>query len=111
MKKVVFIPMAAAAVGVVLGVGRAYSNDPEAPRLAAPDPVEETLVAGPDGEALKCNGKLVKVKIDRLPSLTPADVKAARKQGRLKDQGVKVARCETKEGKETGRVKWVDETQ
>jgi hypothetical protein len=109
MKKVVFIPMAAAAVGVVLGVGRAYSNDPAAPRLAAPDPAEEALVAGPDGEALKCNGKLVKVKIDRLPPLTPADVKAARKEGKLEEQGVKVARCETKDGKETGRVKWVDE--
>lgn len=111
MKKVVFIPLAAAAVGVVLGVGHAYSNDPAAPRLAAPDPAaEETLVAGPDGEALKCNGKLVKVKVNRIPSLTPADVNAARKQGKLEDQGVRVARCEIQSGKETGRVKWVSET-
>jgi hypothetical protein len=111
MKKVVFIPLAAATVGVVLGVGHAYSNDPAAPRLAAPDPAaEESLVAGPDGEALKCNGKLMKVKVNTIPSLTPAAVKAARQQGKLEDQGVKVARCETKSGKETGRVKWVSET-
>jgi hypothetical protein len=110
MKKVVFIPIAAAAIGVVLGVGRAYSNDPAAPRLAAPDPAEETLVAGPDGEALRCNGKLVKVRIERMPSLTPAEVKEARKQGKLKEEGVKVARCEKKDGKETGRVKWVGDT-
>ena len=114
MKRIVLIMLAAAAVGVVLGVGSwntRYSNDPVAPRLAAPDPAaEETLVAGPDGEALKCNGKLAKVKVDKIPSLTPAEVKVARKQasstisaieGRpLRDQG--------REGDRQGQ--WVRET-
>jgi hypothetical protein len=52
----------------------------------------------------------MKVKVNTIPSLTPAAVKAARQQGQLEDRGVKVARCETKSGKETGRVKWVSET-
>ena len=68
-------------------------------------------MAGPDGEALKCNGKLAKVKRStlggRIPPLTPDQ---AAQQSVLVQPRVKVARCEKgAKGNETGRVVFVDE--
>ena len=68
-------------------------------------------MAGPDGEALKCNGKLAKVKRSalggRIPPLTPDQ---AAQQSVFVEPRVKVARCEKgAKGKETGRVVFVDE--
>ena len=49
-------------LAAVLGVGYAASVGHEQP-TQPPDPAaDEVYVAGPDGEALKCNGKLAKVK-------------------------------------------------
>ena len=98
-------------LGAVLGVGYAASRGQEQP-THMPDPgAEEVYVAGPDGEALKCNGKLAKVKRSalgaRTPPLTPDQ---AAQQSVLVQPRVKVARCEKgAKGKETGRVVFVDE--
>ena len=87
---------------------RAASEEP----THAPDPgADEVYVAGPDGEALKCNGKLVKVKRSalggRTPPLTPAQ---AAQRSVLLEPRAKVARCEKgATGKETGRAVFVDE--
>ena len=97
-------------VAAVLGVGLAASRGQEEP-THAPDPsADEVYVAGPDGEALKCNGKLVKVKRSalggRVPPLTPAQ--AAQRSVLLEPQA-RVARCEkAATGKETGRAVFVD---
>ena len=95
----------------VLGVGYAASLGHEQP-THLPDPnVDEVYVAGPDGEALKCNGKLVKVERSvlggRTPPLTPGQ---AAERSVLTQPRVKVARCEKgKGGRETGRVVMVDQ--
>jgi hypothetical protein len=101
----------AGVLAAVLGVGYAASVGHEQPKQA-PDPdVDEVYVAGPDGEALKCNGKIVKVKRSalggRTPPLTPEQ---AAQQSILVQPRVKVARCEKgATGKETGRAIFVDE--
>jgi hypothetical protein len=101
----------AAFVAAVLGVGYAASRGQEEP-THAPDPgADEVYVAGPDGEALKCNGKLVKVKRaelgGRTPPLTPAQ---AVQRSVLLEPRAKVARCEKgAKGEETGRAVFVDE--
>jgi hypothetical protein len=100
----------AALLATVLGAGLAASRSQEEP-THAPDPgADEVYVAGPDGEALKCNGKLVKVKRSalggRVPPLTPAQ--AAQRSVLLEPQP-RVARCErAATGKETGRAVFVD---
>ena len=101
----------AAFVAAVLGVGYAASRGQEEP-THAPDPgADEVYVAGPDGEALKCNGKLVKVTRSalggRTPPLTPDQ--AVRRSVLLQPRA-KVVRCEKgPTGKETGRAVFVDE--
>ena len=101
----------AALLAAVLGVGYAGSRSQEEPRHP-PDPAaDEVYVAGPDGEALKCNGKLVKVKRSalggRVPPLTPAQ---AAQRSVLLQPKPKVARCEKDAaGKETGRATFVEE--
>lgn len=101
----------AGVLAAVVGVGYAASVGHEQPRHA-PDPdVDEVYVAGPDGEALKCNGKLVKVKRSvlggRIPPLTPEQ---AAQQSVLLQPRVKVARCEKgARGEQTGRVIFVDQ--
>lgn len=102
----------AGVLAAVLGVGYAASTGPEQPTHLPQPAAEEVYVAGPDGEALKCNGKLAKVKRSELgsrtPPLTPAQ--AARRSVLLEPQ-VKVARCEKgANGKETGRAVFVDES-
>lgn len=105
--------MALAVAGVMaaaLGVGYAASTGHERP-THMPDPTaEEVYVAGPDGEALKCNGKLAKVNRSQLggttPPLTPEE---AAKRSVLTQPRVKVARCERAKGRETGRVVFVDQ--
>ena len=100
----------AALLAAVLGVGFAASRGQEEP-THAPDPnAEEVYVAGPDGEALKCNGKLVKVKRSalggRTPPLTPAH---AAQQSVLLEPRARVARCEKgAKGNETGRAVFVE---
>lgn len=97
-------------LAAVVGVGYAASTGPEEP-THTPDPnVDEVYVAGPDGEALKCNGKLAKVKRSalggRTPPLTPEQ--AARRSVLLQPRP-KVGRCERGlNGKETGRVVFVE---
>ena len=96
-------------LAAVLGVGYAASVGNEEPTHLPSLSADEVYVAGPDGEALKCNGKLAKVKRSalggRVPPLTPAQ------QSVLVQPRVQVARCEKGEnGKETGRVVFVDET-
>ena len=98
-------------LAAVLGVGYAASVGPEEP-THMPDPAaEEVFVAGPDGEALKCNGKLVKVKRSTLGGRTPplAPEEAAQRSV-LTEPRVKVARCQKgAKGKETGGVVFVDQ--
>lgn len=97
-------------LAAVVGVGYAASTGPGEP-THAPDPdAEEVYVAGPDGEALKCNGKLAKVKRSalggRTPPLTPEQ---AASRSVLLQPRAKVARCQRgSNGKETGRVIFVD---
>ena len=101
----------AALAAAVLGVGLAASRGQDEPLHAPPDPgADEVYVAGPDGEALKCNGKLVKVKRSalggRVPPLTPAQ---AAQRSVLLEPRARVARCEKgATGKETGRAVFVD---
>jgi hypothetical protein len=98
-------------LAAVLGVGYAASRGQEEP-THMPDPAaDEVYVAGPDGQALKCNGKLAKVKRSELggrtPPLTPDQ---AARESVLVQPRVQVARCERgAKGKETGRVVFVDE--
>ena len=101
----------AGVLAAVLGVGYAASVGPEQPTHLPEAAADEVYVAGPDGEALKCNGKLAKVKRSalgsRTPPLTPAQ--AARRSVLLEPR-LKVARCERgANGKETGRAVFVDE--
>jgi hypothetical protein len=108
-QRLVFLGVAGL-LAVVLGVGYAASGGPDRPTHPPNPTVDEVYVAGPDGEALKCNGKLVKVKRSalggRTPPLTPEQ--AARQS--VTQPSVKVARCEKgTTGKETGRVVFVDE--
>jgi len=112
MKQRLLLLGLAALLAAVLGVGYAASVGSEQPTHLPSLSADEVYVAGPDGEALKCNGKLAKVKRSalggRVPPLTPAQ---AARQRVLVQPGVQVARCEKGEnGKETGRVVFVDET-
>jgi hypothetical protein len=99
-------------LAAVLGVGYAASIGNQEPTHLPSPSADEVYVAGPDGEALKCNGKLAKVKRSelggRIPPLTPTQ---AAEQSVLVQPQVKVARCEKgARGRETGRVVFVDET-
>ena len=94
----------AAVLAAVLGVGYAASVGNEQPTHAPNLAADEVYVAGPDGEALKCNGKLAKVKRSalggRTPPLTPDE---AAQQSVLVRPRVKVPRCEkSAKGDETG---------
>ena len=96
-------------LAVVVGAGIAGSLGHEEPAHPPNPNVDEVYVAGPDGEALKCKGKLVKVKRSELggrtPPLTPAQ--AARRGGA--EVPVRVARCAVgADGRETGAVTFVD---
>jgi hypothetical protein len=98
-------------LAAVVGVGYAASVGKEEPTHPPSLFADEVYVAGPDGEALMCNGKLAKVKRSalggRIPPLTPDQ---AAQQSVLVQPRVKVARCEKgAEGKDTGRVVFVDE--
>jgi hypothetical protein len=101
----------AALLAAVLGVGYGASRGLDEP-THAPDPsAEEVYVAGPDGDALKCNGKLAKVKRSalggRIPPLTPAQ---AAQRSVLLEPKPKVARCEKgANGRQTGRVVFVED--
>ena len=100
----------AAVLAAVLGVGYAASVGNEQPTHAPNLAADEVYVAGPDGEALKCNGKLAKVKRSalggRTPPLTPDE---AAQQSVLVRPRVKVPRCEkSAKGDETGRVVFVE---
>jgi len=112
MRQRLLLLVIAGLFAAVLGVGYAASVGNEEP-THLPDPsADEVYVAGPDGEALKCNGKLAKVKRSalggRIPPLTPAQ---AAQQSVLTEPRPKVARCEKgAKGKETGRVVFVDES-
>jgi hypothetical protein len=111
MRKRLVLVGIAGVLAAVLGVGYAGSVGQERPTHQPNPSVDEVYVAGPDGQALKCNGRLVKVKRSALggktPPLTPAQVA---QQGALAQPAVKVARCERGlTGKETGRVVFVDE--
>ncbi len=97
-------------LAAVLGVGYAASVGHEQPTHLPDTAADEVYVAGPDGEALRCNGKLAKVKRSalggRTPPLTPD---RAAQQSVLVQPRVQVARCEKgAQGKETGRVVFVD---
>ena len=111
MKRGLMLLGLAALLAAVLGVGYAASRGQEEP-THAPDPnADEVYVAGPDGEALKCNGKLVKVKRSalggRTPPLTPDQ---AAQRSVLLQPRVRVARCEKGgNGRQTGRVVFVEE--
>lgn len=92
-----------AVIAAVAGVGFAQSD--EGPSQAVPGlNVEEVYVAGPDGNALKCNGKLVKVRRSELgamtPPLMPEQAVAQRRVGKI--EKMKVGRCGA------GGVVWVD---
>jgi hypothetical protein len=110
-KRFILLLGVAGLLAAVLGVGYAASRGHEQP-TRLPDPAaDEVYVAGPDGEALKCDGKLAKVNRaalgGRTPPLTPDQ---AAQQSILVQPRVKVARCEKgAKGKETGRVVFVDE--
>jgi hypothetical protein len=100
-----------ALLAAVLGVGYAASGGNEEPTHPPSASADEVYVAGPDGEALKCNGKLAKVKQSalggRIPPLTPDQ---AVQQSVLVQPRAKVARCEKgAKGKETGRVVFVED--
>ena len=99
-------------LAAVMGVGYAASVGNQEPTYLPNPSADEVYVAGPDGEALKCNGKLAKVKRSelggRVPPFTPVQ---AAQQSVLVQPRAKVARCEQgAKGKETGRVVFVDET-
>jgi hypothetical protein len=111
MKQRLLLLGLAALLAAVLGVGYATSVGNEEPTHPPSLSADEVYVAGPDGEALKCNGRLAKVSRSalggRIPPLTPAQ---AVQQSVLVQPPVKVARCEKgARGKETGRVVFVDE--
>ena len=112
MRKRLLLLGLAGLLAAVLGVGYAASVGNEEPTHLPSLYADEVYVAGPDGEALKCNGKLAKVSRSalggRIPPLTPAQ---AAQQSVLVQPRAKVARCEKgAKGKETGRVVFVDET-
>jgi hypothetical protein len=95
------------ALAAVVGVGLAGSLGHEEPGHAWNPDADEVFVAGPDGEALRCKGRLVRVKRSALggevPTLTPAQ--AARRG----PAPVRVFRCAVgPDGKETGAVAVVD---
>lgn len=111
MKQRLMLLGLAGVLAVAVGVGYAASLGPKEPTHTPNQAADEVYVAGPDGEALKCNGKLVKLKRSalggRTPPLTPQQ--AAQRSG-LADPPVTVARCEkASNGKETGRAVLVDQ--
>lgn len=99
--------LVAAAVGAGLAGSLGHEEPARLPNLAA----DEIYVAGPDGDALKCRGKLVKVKRSslggRVPPLAPTQ---ALRRGLTEQPPVRVARCaRDADGDETGGVVFVDE--
>lgn len=110
MKQRLMLLGIAAVLAAVLGVGYAASVGQEQPTHEPDIAADDVYAAGPDGEALKCNGKLAKVKRSalggRTPPLTPEQ---AAQRSVLLQPRVKVARCEKVKGKETGRAIFVDE--
>jgi hypothetical protein len=99
-------------LAAVLGVGLAASLGHDEPTHLPSPAAEEVYVAGPDGNALKCKGKLVKVKRStlgsRVPPLTPAQ--ASRRSS--VQPSLQVARCAVgDDGRETGEVTFVDAEQ
>lgn len=111
MKQRLMLLGLAGVLAVAVGVGYAASLGPQEPTHTPNLAADEVYVAGPDGEALKCNGKLVKLKRSvlgsRTPPLTPQQ---AAQRSALADPPVKVARCEkASNGKETGRAVLVDQ--
>ncbi len=112
MRQRLLLLVAASALAAVLGVGYAASVGPERPTHLPNPAVEEVFVAGPDGEALRCNGRLVKVSRSalgtRTPPLTPEQ---AAQRSVLMEPPVKVPRCaKGPAGKETGAVVFVDQS-
>ena len=100
---------AAGLLAAALGVAYASTVGSERPTRLFDPQAQSVYVAGPDGEALTCNGKLVKVKRSALggatPPLTPEQ---AAERSTRPQPGVEVARCEKgPNGKETGRVVFV----
>jgi hypothetical protein len=102
----------AAVLVTVVGAGLAGSLGHDEPTHLPNPNVDEVYVAGPDGNALKCRGKLVKVKRSalggRIPPLTPAQAQAQARRG-SEAPSLRVARCAVgPDGKETGAVTLVD---
>ena len=111
MKQRLSLLALAGVLAAVVGVGYAASVGEEEPTRLPDINAAEVYVTGPDGELLKCNGKLAKLKRSalggRTPPLTPEQ---AAQRSKLAAPRVKVARCEqTDNGKETGRVVLVDQ--
>ena len=110
MKQRLMLLGLAGVLAVAVGVGYAASLGPKEPTHTLNQAAEEVYVAGPDGEALKCNGKLVKLKRSALGGRTPPLTPQQAAQSGLADPPVKVARCEkASNGKETGRAVLVDQ--
>lgn len=105
MNKIIVL-LVAATIGVLSAVGIANSGGENPPSLPAPSEARGPVgVVGPDGQALKCNGKLVKVSQETLgagvpPVLTP-------EEARSRGNGPSISRfacAKDKAGKETGDV-------
>ena len=104
MRQRVMALLLVAGLSAVLGVGYAVSGRKDEPKVPRPDLGAPVLVAGEDGEALRCKGKLVKLDRETLggksPRLTPQQ---AREQGN--QPSLEGFACATDaHGRETGAV-------
>lgn len=104
MRQRVMTLLVVAGLSAVLGVGYAVSSRKDEPKVPRPDLGTPVLVAGKDGEALRCKGKLVK--LDRktvggsVPGLTPQQAMERGNQPSLEEFA-----CATDaHGRETGAV-------
>jgi hypothetical protein len=111
MKQRLLVLAAVVALAALIGVGFAASRGQEEPLRAAPDlTLEEVYVAGPDGAALKCAGKLVKLRRSEIggsvPVLTPEQaVEQMKGRGGFPEPRATMFVCvKDKLGRETGAV-------
>lgn len=106
MKKLILLLVALAAMGTIL-TGYALSGSQAEP-VGVPPSTGEALVSDANGNVLKCNGKLAKVKVGGPPPVaTPfgggAPPTMMDRSNKLQGYG-----CEKKNGKETGEVTLVE---
>lgn len=103
MKKLVILLVVVLATGAIL-TGYAMSGSQAEPEVAVPAAGAEVFVADANGDLLKCNGKLAKVKAGGPPPVAAPFGGGQSSTAMDRSKKLHGFGCEKKNGKETGAV-------